>query len=115
MVVGDMLLRNANKFPQKIAIVSQGLSMSYQILNERVNGLANALVKKGLKRGDRIGVLAHNCYQFIEIYFAAAKTGGIFCPYNTHFKERELKYIINYSTPKFLFLDPDFGAMVDSL
>ena len=115
MVVGDMLLRNANKFPQKIAIISQGLSMSYQILNERVNGLANALVKKGLKRGDRIGVLAHNCYQFIEIYFAAAKTGGIFCPYNTHFKERELKYIINYSTPRFLFLDPDFGAMVDSL
>jgi acyl-CoA synthetase (AMP-forming)/AMP-acid ligase II len=115
MVVGDMLLRNANKFPEKIAIVSRGLSMSYRVLNERVNRLANALIKRGLKKGDRIGVIVHNCYQFIEIYFAAAKTGGIFCPYNNHFKERELEDIISYSSPRFLFLDTDFGNMIDSL
>lgn len=115
MVVGDMLLRNANKFPEKIAIISKSLSMSYQELNERVNRLANALIKKGLKKGDRIGILVHNCYQFIETYFAAAKTGGIFCPYNNHLKERELNYLINYSSPRFLFLDADFGDIVDSL
>ncbi len=115
MVAGDMLLRDANKFPEKIAIVSQDLSIDYQTLNERVNCLANALLKKGLKKGDRIGVLIHSCYQFIEIYFAAAKTGGIFCPYNNHLKERELDYIINYSTPRFLFLDTDYGKMIESL
>lgn len=115
MVVGDLLFKNANKFPQKIGVVSQGLSMNYQVLNERVNHLANALIKRGLKKGDRIGVLVHNCYQFIEIYFAAAKTGGIFCPYNSHFKGRELKYIINYSTPRFFFFDADFGDIIDSL
>ena len=115
MVVGDMLLRNANKFPEKIAIVSKDLSMSYQVLNERVNRLANALIKKGLKKGDRIGVLVHNCYQFIETYFAAAKTGGIFCPYNNHLKERELNDIINYSSPRFLFLDADFGDIIHSI
>ena len=115
MIVGDMITMGASKFPEKIAVVSKGISITYKALNERVNRLANALVKKGLKKGDRIGVLVHNCSQFIEIYFTAAKTGGIFCPYNTHFKEKELKHIINYSTPKFLFLDPDFGDMVDSL
>ncbi|OGP69218.1 MAG: hypothetical protein A2169_06145 [Deltaproteobacteria bacterium RBG_13_47_9] len=115
MVVGDMLLRNANKFPDKIALVSRGLSWSYQALNERVNRLANALIKKGLKKGDRIGALVHNCPQFIEIYFAAAKTGGIFCPYNHHLKEKELSRILNYSTPRFLFLDADFGDSVYSL
>ena len=115
MVAGDMLLRDANKFPEKIAIVSQDLSINYQTLNERVNCLANALLRKGLKKGDRIGVLIHSCYQFIEIYFAAAKTGGIFCPYNNHLKERELDYIINYSTPRFLFLDADYGKMIEYL
>ena len=115
MVVGEMLLRNANKFPEKIAVVSKDLSISYQVLNERVNRLANALIKKGLKKGDRIGVLVHNCYQFIEIYFAAAKTGGIFCPYNNHLKERELNDIINYSRPRFLFLDADFGDIIYSM
>ncbi len=115
MVVGDMLLRDANKFPEKISIISQDLSVSYQTLNERVNRLAHALLKKGLKKGDRIGVMVHSCYQFIEIYFAAAKTGGIFCPYNNHLKEKELSSIIDYSTPRFLFLDEDYGKMIAAL
>ena len=115
MVIGDMLLRDANKFPEKIAIVSKDFSISYQALNERVNRLANALLKKGLKKRDRIGVLVHSCFQFIEIYFAAAKTGGIFCPYNNHLREREILDIINYSSPRFLFLDEDYGEIVESI
>jgi fatty-acyl-CoA synthase len=115
MVTGDMLLRDANKFPEKIAIASRDFSISYQALNERVNRLANALLKKGLKKGDRIGVLVHSCNQFIELYFAAAKTGGIFCPYNNHLREKELNDIINYSSPKFLFLDEDYGEMIESI
>jgi acyl-CoA synthetase (AMP-forming)/AMP-acid ligase II len=115
MVVGEMLVRNAIKFPEKIAVVSEGVAMSYKTLNERVNGLGNALIRKGLKKGDRIGVIVHNGYQFIETYFAAAKTGGIFCPYNNHLKERELHDIINYSSPKFLFLDADFGDIIHSI
>jgi long-chain acyl-CoA synthetase len=115
MVVGEIIRRSAVKFPKKTAVVSKGISLNYKTLNERVNRLANALLKKGLKKGDRIGILAHNCYQFIEIYFAAAKTGGIFCPYNTHFNEKEIQNIINYSSPRFLFLDTDFENRVDSL
>jgi acyl-CoA synthetase (AMP-forming)/AMP-acid ligase II len=114
MVVGEMFLRNANKFPEKIAIVSKGLSINYHALNERVNRLANVLIRKGLRKGDRIGVLVHNCYQFVEIYFAAAKTGGIFCPYNNHLKEKELTEIMNYSSPRFLILDEDFADIIRS-
>lgn len=115
MTVGGMLVRNANKFPTKKAVVTEDVSLDFKEVNTRVNRLADALVKKGLKKGDRIGVLVHNCHQFIEIYFAAAKTGGIFCPYNNHLKEWELKDIINYSTPGFLFLDKDFAGMADAL
>ena len=103
MTVGEMLTRNANKFPAKTALVSEDISLDFKALNERVNRLANVLIKKGLKKGDRIGVLVHNCHQFIEIYFAAAKTGGIFCPYNSHLKQGELKDIIDYSTAKISF------------
>jgi acyl-CoA synthetase (AMP-forming)/AMP-acid ligase II len=115
MVVGDMPARNANKFPAKIAIVSEDVVLTFKALNERVNCLANALTKKGLHKGDRIGVLVHNCHQFVEIYFAAAKAGGIFCPYNNHLKKSELKDIMDYSTPKILFVDSDYGDLVESL
>jgi acyl-CoA synthetase (AMP-forming)/AMP-acid ligase II len=115
MTVGEMLTRSAHKFPAKTALVSEDISLDFKALNERVNRLANALIEKGLKKGDRIGVLVHNCHQFVEIYFSAAKAGGIFCPYNSHLKQLELKDIINYSKPKFLFVDSDFGEMINVL
>lgn len=80
MVIGEMLIRNANKFPKRIAVISESISMDYKTLNERVNRLSNALMEKGLKKGDRIGALVHNCRQFIEIYFAAAKNRGDLLP-----------------------------------
>ncbi len=115
MIIGDMLTRNANKFPEKMAVVFEDRSMTFRVLNDRVNRLSHALLDRGLKKGDRVGALVHNCHQFIEIYFASAKIGGIFCPYNNHLRQRELQDILDYSTPKFLFLDSDFAGMVSEL
>lgn len=115
MVVGDMPRRNANKFPAQTVVVSEDATLTFQMFNERINRLANELLEKGLKKGDRIGVLVHNGHQFIEIYYAAAKTGGIFCPYNNHLTASELREIINYSSPKFLFVDRDYGDMAAKL
>jgi long-chain acyl-CoA synthetase len=115
MNIGDLLVRNANKFPYKTAVVSETRSFSFRELNDRVNRLANSLLDSGLRKGDRIGVLLHNGYPFLELYFASAKTGAIFCPYNNHFKQSELKDIIDYSTPRYLFVDPDFVEMASTL
>jgi long-chain acyl-CoA synthetase len=115
MPIGDLLVRSANKFANKLAVVSEKLSLSFRELNVRVNRLANSLLDSGLRKGDRIGVLVHNGHQFLELYFAAAKTGAVFCPYNNHFKQWELKDIIDYSTPRFLIVDRDYAEMVSAL
>ena len=67
MTIGDLLIRNAHKFPDKTALVSEGASLTFRELNERVNRLSQALLGAGLSKGDRIGVLVHNCHQFIEL------------------------------------------------
>ncbi len=115
MTIGDLLVRNAHKFPEKTAVVTEDASFTFRALNERVNSLAGLLISRGLEKGDRIGVVVHNGHRFMEIYFAAAKTGGIFCPYNNHLRSEELKDLIQYSTPKFLFFDEDFGSMIEGL
>jgi long-chain acyl-CoA synthetase len=115
MTVGEMLLRNANKFPNKTAVIDGGTRFDYRTLNARVNALSSTLLTRGLTKSDRIGVLVHNSYQFIELYFAAAKTGGIFCPYNNHLRSGELKEIINYSQPRLLVLDRDFADVIESI
>ncbi|MDR2017412.1 MAG: long-chain-fatty-acid--CoA ligase [Syntrophobacterales bacterium] len=115
MTIGDLLVRNAHKFPDKPAVISEDMTLTFRALNERVNRLADFLINAGLEKGDRVGAVVHNGHQFIEIYFAAAKAGGIFCPYNNHVKNEELRELIQYSSPKFLFLDRDFGAMIAGL
>lgn len=114
MRIGHFPVRNARKFPDKLAVVSGGLSFTFGEQNRRVNRLANFLLDAGAKKGDRIGVLVHNCHQFIETYFAAAKIGAVFCPYNNHLREEEIKDIVGYSTPRFLILDSDFTDVVNS-
>jgi long-chain acyl-CoA synthetase len=115
MAVGEMLVRNAHKFPRKTALICEGVRLDYRALNERVNRLSHSLLNKGLRKGDRIGVLIHNSHQFVELYFAAAKTGAIFCPYNNHLNKAELQAVINYSEPRILVLDEDYGDLVAAI
>lgn len=74
MVVGEILARNARKFPEKLALINEKGYITYRELNERSNRLANALLRLGLKKGERLGVLLHNCQEFVEVYFACAKS-----------------------------------------
>lgn len=116
MAIGKLLVRSANKFPHKTAVVSDGkVRMTFREFNERVNRLANRLCEIGLAKGDRIGVLVHNGHHFLELYFAAAKTGAIFCPYNNHLKQFEMGDILAYSEPRYLFVDQDFVEMARGL
>ncbi|MCB2188674.1 MAG: long-chain-fatty-acid--CoA ligase [Deltaproteobacteria bacterium] len=115
MNVGMMLERAANKFPRKTAVICGDDHFTYQAFNQRVNRLGQALMALGLDKGDRLGVLTENCYQFLELYFAAAKTGAIFCPYNNLLTERETRELINYSDPRYLFVSPAGLGKVDAI
>ena len=115
MVVGDLLTRNARKFPEYVAIRQDGVSVTYRELNDRANRLANALIARGLEKGDRVGVHLRSMYQFIEIYFAAAKAGAVFCPFNAAFREKELAGIIKYSEPRYLFFEDISAERIDAI
>ena len=115
MVVGDILTRNAHKFPDHVAVRQNGASVTYGELNNRVNRLANALIARGIRKGDRVGVHLRSMYQFIEIYFAAAKAGAVFCPFNAAFREKESAGIISYSRPRFLFFEDISAERIDAI
>jgi acyl-CoA synthetase (AMP-forming)/AMP-acid ligase II len=66
----------------------------------------------GIDPGDRVGILAYNCIEYVIIYYAIAKCGGIVVPLNFRYKKDELTYTINTSNPKVLFFAPDFISLV---
>lgn len=115
MGVGNVLRRSASNFPDKTALVFRDNRMTYAELNRRVNCLANSLLKMGLAKGDRVAVLVHNCPEFIEAYFACARSGGIFVPINNLLKRKELVQIFDYIEPRFLIFAPEFSEVVQSI
>lgn len=115
MGLGDILRRSAAKFPNKDALVFGERRLTYGELNRRVNRLTDSLLRTGLQKGDRVALLLHNCPEFIELYFACAKSGGILVPINNLLKEGELSYILDYIKPRFVFFDPEFFPFIQGI
>jgi acyl-CoA synthetase (AMP-forming)/AMP-acid ligase II len=115
MGVGDVIRRSASKFPNKTALIFEGQRMTYDALNRRVNRAAHGLRGLGLQKGDRAAVLLHNGPEFIELYFACAKSGVVFVPVNNLLKARELVQIFTYIKPRALVLDDDFRELVETI
>ncbi len=94
--LGDLPRNGATFYPDSTAVVYDDTRLTYREFNNRINRFANALVKGGYKKGDRICVMADNCSKYLEVYFGAAKIGVCVTPINIRLEEKELVYIINH-------------------
>src|SRR3989304_1998755 len=108
----DFICRNAQLYPNRESIIFQDARLSHKQYKEKCDQLASGLVRAGIVKGDRLGVVAQNCLEFILIYGAAAKIGAIILPVNWRFQPDEVKYVINDCTPKFVFAGPDYRKIV---
>jgi len=93
--LGDVPRKGSAIFRDKVAMVFEGKSITYGEMDNRVNRLANALINLGLKKGDRLTILAENTYKYMEVYFGASKAGVSVTPLNFRLSDEELTYIIN--------------------
>jgi acyl-CoA synthetase (AMP-forming)/AMP-acid ligase II len=115
MTLGDIIRLNAMNLPNKVALVFGNTRLSYSKLNQRVNRLANALLGIGVKKGDRVAVLADNCAEYIETYFATAKGGMIIVPVNTTLDADGLAYILNDSRASVFIFGQKYLDTVNNL
>jgi len=97
LLLGEMIVRNARKFPDREAMVFGETRLTYRQFNARVNQLAHALLALGISKGSKVAILAFNCNQFMETYFALAKIGAVAVPLNFRLHPEELTYIVNHS------------------
>jgi len=98
--------------PDRDAIVFEGKRWAYFQTCERANRLSNALIRLGVKKGDRIATLQVNCSEIVESYFATAKLGGIFVPLNFRAKTDELNYMLSNAEAKVLLAGKRYLDMV---
>ena len=111
----DVIYRNALLHSERVAFISGQARITFSQFNSRVNRLVHALQTMGLKKGDGIGVLSWNCLECTDISGAAMKGGFIVSPFNPRLGPEEIRYMINYSEVKALFVGKDFAAVIDRL
>ncbi len=115
MNLGQNLKVNAKKFPHKVALMDHARSFTFPETNQRVNQLAQGLMGLGLAKGDKVAVLMDNCIEIVELYLATAKTGIVIVPINFRLVSREVKYIVNNSDAKVMFVEDQLAATVDPI
>ncbi|MBA4418816.1 MAG: long-chain fatty acid--CoA ligase [Syntrophus sp. (in: bacteria)] len=111
----EMVYRNALFYPDQECLIFGDERMTFSAFNNRVNRLVNALMAMGLKKGDVIGVLSWNSAKYLEVSGAAMKGGFILSPFNARLNEKELRYLVNYSQAKVLFVGEEHMDMARTL
>ena len=101
--------------PDKEAIVFEGKRYTFSQLNERVNRLGNALSKLSIQKGDRVAMMQVNTNQCVEAYFAAAKIGAIYVPFNFRARGNELVYMLNSYETNTLLVGERYTELVNSI
>jgi long-chain acyl-CoA synthetase len=69
----------------------------------------------GILKGDRLGIVAHNCDEFMVLYGAAAKIGAIILPVNWRFQQQEVEYVLEDCSPKVIFAGLDYQQMAATI
>jgi long-chain acyl-CoA synthetase len=110
--VYDFICRNAEIFADKESIVFNDVRLTHKQYKEKCDQVAAGLIKAGVVKGDRLGVIAHNSDEFMMLYGAAAKMGAIVLPVNWRFQQDEVEFVLNDCTPKFAFAGPDYFETV---
>ncbi|MCX8116488.1 MAG: AMP-binding protein [Desulfobacterota bacterium] len=113
--VYNIFKRNAKLFKNQVALQSGAEKVTYGALFDQANAVAGGLKARGIKKGDRIGILAKNHAHFFPLMGAAASAGAILVPINFRLSAEEVKYNLTNTEPVMIVVDSDFQKMIDEL
>jgi fatty-acyl-CoA synthase len=102
--LASILDRVAAKYPKNEAIVSGRQRINYETLTDRVNSMAYALLKMGVKKGDKVAIWMSNIPEWVYVHFACIKIGAPIIPLNTRYRTHEVEYILRQSDTTTLFM-----------
>ncbi len=93
----DAFTSRAARDPQREFILFNGKSWSWQAFGEAAERTALLFMLRGVKKGDRVGVMARNCDGHVLALFSLARIGAIMVPVNPEFGVSEAKYVFHHA------------------
>ena len=117
VVAGDPLARWALEAPDRPAVIMDraGTVTTYRELHERSLRLAHQLRAWGLRRGDGIAIVAENRREYLEIAWAAQRSGLYYTAVNWHLQSAEIAYIVDDCGAAVVFTSAMLADAVDAI
>src|SRR3954470_7666568 len=115
--IGKIFDLTVKKLPNKPAIydVRKNVRYTYREWSEQVNRLANALLKEGVKKGDRVSTFMFNTEELGTSLFACAKIGAVFNPINFRLTPEEVAFILSDATPKVVLFEKALESVISTI
>ena len=141
MVITELLERNARLFGGEVALVELSPSeerdkgvtwrdfnlieasadapyrreITWRDFDRRANRFANLLLSRGMKRGEKVGILLMNCLEWLPLYFGILKAGMIAVPMNFRYSGDEIRYCVDLADVSVLVFGPEFISRIDPI
>jgi len=114
MTVSEMIARNGRVYPNETALVEVDpvlktrRAVTWKEFDGRINKVANALIDRGIKKGDKIHTLMYNSLEVLEIQWGAMRAGAWIAPLNFRFTGQEILYCADVAEAKMMILEEGF-------
>ena len=89
--------------------------ITWRVFDEKANRVANLLLERGVKRGDKVAILMMNCLEWLPIYFGILKSGAIAVPFNFRYSSDEILYCADLADVDVMFFGPEFIGRIESI
>ncbi|MBE6861492.1 MAG: acyl--CoA ligase [Ruminococcus sp.] len=89
--------------------------ITWKVFDEKANRFANLLLERGVKKGDKVGILLMNCLEWLPIYFGILKAGALAVPLNFRYTSAEIKYCLDLAEVDVLMFGPEFIGRIEEI
>jgi len=121
MIITEILARNARMYRDEIALIEREpakkrrVAITWKEFDEMANRTANALMKKGIRKGDKVIHLMMNCLEWLPVYFGILRTGAWAVPLNFRFSADDIRYCADIAEAKCLIFGEEFVERIDAI
>ncbi|RQW29754.1 long-chain fatty acid--CoA ligase [Rhodobacteraceae bacterium CH30] len=113
--LADLFEQVAHAVPDRSAVISGEATLSYRELEARADALAALLARRGIRRGDTVGLLLYNGAEYLATFFAACKLGALPVNINYRYVGAELAYVFDNARLSALVYAPALASTVEAL
>jgi len=119
--IGEILARNGRMYPNGVALIERlpnekkRVEITWKEFDERANRFANALISKGIKKGDKIIHLMMNSIDWLVAYFGIVRTGAWAVPLNFRFMDKDIEYCCGVAEPRCMVFGEEFTERIDRI